>query len=322
MLVTAVFLPTWRIELSAPQYPEGLSMTIGPDKLAGDLEIINSLNHYIGMKTLHTEDFREFTILPWILWFMVAFGIAAVLINKRKLFYAYYGLFMVFMALALADFYRWEYNYGHNLDPKAAIEVPGMVYQPPLIGYKELLNFGAYSIPDKGGWALITAALMLSTGLVVEIMRQRGRHIEIQFPGSIVPKAAAVLLIFLSGCSDGPVPIRFGEDACDYCKMIIIDKNFGGELITSKGKVYRFDDTRCIVDFINSGKADKTTSEIYFLVYNGGGSFIRSDSALLMKSDELHSPMGGNVAALRDAAAREEMMKKLNGTAVNWNDLF
>ena len=68
---------------------------------------------------------------------------------------------MLFVILAGVDFYRWNYEYGHNLDPNAAIKVPGMAYQPPLIGYKQLLNFGAYSIPDTGGWMLVGAGVLL-----------------------------------------------------------------------------------------------------------------------------------------------------------------
>ena len=68
---------------------------------------------------------------------------------------------MTFVILAGIDFYRWNYEYGHNLDPNAAIKVPGMSYQPPLIGYKQLLNFGAYSIPDIGGWMLTGAGILL-----------------------------------------------------------------------------------------------------------------------------------------------------------------
>ncbi len=60
----------------------------------------------------------------------------------------------------MVDFYLWEYDYGHNLKPDAAIVVPGMTYQPPLLGYKQLLNFGAYSYPYTGGWIMITVALV------------------------------------------------------------------------------------------------------------------------------------------------------------------
>lgn len=77
-------------------------------------------------------------------------------------------MFVLFVILAGIDFYRWNYEYGHNLDPNAAIKVPGMAYQPPVLGYKELLNFGAYSIPDTGGWLLVTAGFLLSLIIIKE----------------------------------------------------------------------------------------------------------------------------------------------------------
>ena len=67
LLVIVLFVPLWQIQLSAPQYPEGLVLKIYPDKLGGSVDIVNGLNHYIGMKTLHTKDFIEFTLLPYII---------------------------------------------------------------------------------------------------------------------------------------------------------------------------------------------------------------------------------------------------------------
>ena len=71
-LIAVFFLPAWRIDLFAPQYPEGLTMNIWINGLTGDVDVINGLNHYIGMKTLHTNDFIEFTLLPYIIIFFVA----------------------------------------------------------------------------------------------------------------------------------------------------------------------------------------------------------------------------------------------------------
>jgi copper chaperone NosL len=68
----------------------------------------------------------------------------------------------------LADMYRWGYEYGHELDPKAAIKVEGMVYQPPLIGYKQLLNFLAYSGPDTGSWILMGGVGMLMLAVFLD----------------------------------------------------------------------------------------------------------------------------------------------------------
>lgn len=161
-LFLVIILPIWRIELDAPQYPEGLRLYIHSNRLAGDVDIINGLNHYIGMKTLHAEDFIEFTVLPYVIGF---FGVAFLItgfIARKSLVYILWVLFVLFGIIAMADFWRWEYNYGHDLDPAAAIKVPGMAYQPPLIGFKQLLNFGAYSIPDTGGIIFIICGLMLT----------------------------------------------------------------------------------------------------------------------------------------------------------------
>jgi copper chaperone NosL len=173
-LIIVLFVPLWQIQLNAPQYPEGLVMKLYPNKIAGNVDIINGLNHYIGMKTLHTEDFMEFTILPYIIVFFAASCIlVSLFLKKRKWLVILFTLFVLFGIIAMIDFWRWEYNYGHDLNPDAAIQVPGMAYQPPLIGYKKLLNFGAYSVPDIGGWIFVGAGLFLLTALLLQFARKK-----------------------------------------------------------------------------------------------------------------------------------------------------
>src|SRR5688572_25435520 len=178
-LIMVLFVPMWRIELDAPQYPEGLRLLIYANKIAGDVDIINGLNHYIGMNTLYTKDFLEFTILPGIIIFFVVMFLVSALIGKRKWLYWLLTLFILFGIVAMVDFWRWEYNYGHNLDPNAAIIVPGMAYQPPLIGFKQLLNFGAYSIPDTGGWIFIGVGVLLLITVIVEWRKAKITHSKI-----------------------------------------------------------------------------------------------------------------------------------------------
>lgn len=168
LLIPTVFLPLWRIDLIAPQYPEGLYMLIYASKLGGNVEIINGLNHYIGMRELYADDFPEFTFLPYVLGGFALLGILAAWLNKPGWYKMYVILFLLFCVLAMVDFYRWEYDYGHNLNPNAAIIVPGMSYQPPLIGVKQLLNFTAYSFPSVGGYFMVATALLLVTGFVLQ----------------------------------------------------------------------------------------------------------------------------------------------------------
>ncbi|MNK18078.1 hypothetical protein D3C87_362760 [compost metagenome] len=173
LLIISLFVPIWSIYLDAPQYPEGLSLKIWAHKIAGDVDIINGLNHYIGMKTLHTDDFIEFTVLPYIISAYALLFLITAKIAKRKLLYFTLGAFIVFGISAMVDFWLWEYDYGHNLDPSAAIIVPGMAYQPPLIGFKQLLNFGAYSIPNIGGWLFVVAGLLLVFASFIEFKKAR-----------------------------------------------------------------------------------------------------------------------------------------------------
>lgn len=172
-LIAVLFVPLWQIELAAPQYPEGLVLKMYPNKLGGNVDVINGLNHYIGMKTLHANNFIEFTVLPYIISFFAAFCFLVAIINKRKLLTALLVSFVAFGIIAMVDFYRWNYNYGHDLDPNAAIQVPGMTYQPPLIGYKQLLNFGAYSIPDIGGWIFIGVGLLLLAAVIMQFRTKK-----------------------------------------------------------------------------------------------------------------------------------------------------
>ncbi|MDQ3109702.1 MAG: nitrous oxide reductase accessory protein NosL [Bacteroidota bacterium] len=322
-MIAVIYLPIWRIELAAPQYPEGLYMDIWANKMGGNIDIINGLNHYIGMKTLHANEFIEFTILPYIFWGFAILGVLTAILNKKKIFFGYFSLFLLFAVVAMADFYRWEYNYGHNLSPDAPIQVPGQSYQPPLIGYKQLLNFGAYSIPDKGGWVMISSGVLLLLGVVVEKIKSR-REKKSGIRSSVRPALVAFVIVAATmiGCATGPEPIRYGKEACDHCKMTLIDKKAGGEIVTAKGKIFRFDDTRCIIDYLASGAIKKDNEpKVYLVDYSGDGSFIPSDKAFLLKSDALHTPMGGNIAAFRDEASRQKVMEQVQGIPLTWAEL-
>lgn len=159
-LVISIFVPIWAIYLEAPQYPEGLGMFLHANKITGDYEIINGLNHYIGMKTIHQEDFWEFKVLPYALGFFAVLAFLFAFLKKKWGLYLFTVLFLLFGVAFMVDFWLWEYDYGHNLNPNAPIIVPGMSYQPPLLGFKQLLNFGAYSYPDVGGWIMFAVGII------------------------------------------------------------------------------------------------------------------------------------------------------------------
>lgn len=179
VLVLMYIFPIWKITLDAPQYPEGIGMYIWINTVTGveehDLANINGLNHYIGMKTIEPDSIAELKIMPWVIGFLMALGLVAAAAGKRWLLYTWVSLFLIASVAGLIDFYLWEYDYGHNLDPTAAIQIPGMSYQPPLIGSKQLLNFVASSWPALGGWA---AFVSMATGTVLAFLQMKKPKLE------------------------------------------------------------------------------------------------------------------------------------------------
>jgi len=317
-LIAVLFLPLWRIDLAAPQYPEGLRLLIHPNKLGGNVDIINGLNHYIGMKTLHAEDFIEFTVLPYILIFYALLFLAAAIAGRKKFLYVVFGVFLLFCIVSMVDFWKWEYNYGHNLDPNAAIKVPGMSYQPPLIGYKQLLNFSAYSIPDTGGWIFIGVAALALVCVVLEWKTALKWKIKNRMA---MTATAGMLLLLAVSCNTSPEPIKVGTDNCTFCKMTISDARYGAEIVTKKGKTYKFDDAHCVLSYLKNMTDGKEISDIYFTDFDGGHELIPAGHALFLRSDQLNSPMGGNVAAFSDKEALQKVSSQFKGTEVTWSEL-
>ena len=168
-LVSAYFTPLWQILMWAPQYPEGLEMKIWINDLTGNVKIISALNHYIGMRTIEVAMFPEFGYMIYIVGVIIFMGLLAVVINKCWSLLTFFATLCAVGLAALIDFYMWGYDYGHNLNPDAPIKVPGMSYQPPLIGTKQLLNFTAFSGPDIGGWIFIVAAFTVFCIVVAEL---------------------------------------------------------------------------------------------------------------------------------------------------------
>lgn len=178
LLLLALYVaPLWRIELVAPQYPEGLGLRIWVNQITGlkpnDLNSINGLNHYIGMRAIEPAAIPELRFMPQLVAAAVAAGLVVALIGRRWLLYGWAVMFTLGAVAGLGDFWKWGYEYGHQLDPHAAIKVPGMSYQPPIIGSKQLLNFHATSWPDVGGWIAIVALGFVLGAAVLEWRRSR-----------------------------------------------------------------------------------------------------------------------------------------------------
>ena len=315
VMSAAYGLPLWRIALVAPQYPEGLGMLIrinGIDGFKdGDLQSINGLNHYIGMKAIVPESIPELKYMPLILAALIVGGLAVAWIGRRLPFAAWaVGMGAVFAA-GLVDYWKWGYDYGHDLNPNAIIRVPGMTYQPPLIGSKQLLNFQATSWPGAGGWILIAVAIVVGV-LVVRAYRSHGGGAAI---------AGAALALGAACAAPGPRALVLQQDACAQCRMVIADARYGGEAITSTGRVLTFDAIECLAAYARTAPPG-TVRAMYVIDVQHPGTFVRADSAAFLRGALIGSPMGRGIVGLASPAAAESQRAMLGGTVATWAEVL
>ena len=296
LLLAMYVFPLWKISLDAPQYPEGLGLRIMLDSIVGekpnDLNNINNLNHYIGMKEIVPEAIPELTFMPWIIGALIAFGLLAAFSGKRYMLYAWVGVFFIVAVAGLVDFYLWEYDYGHNLNPEAAISIPGMSYQPPVIGSKKLLNFTASSWPATGGWMAI---LSLAIGMVLAIKTWR--------TPALTTLCLMGSMLLLTGCTPAPKPIAWGEVACAHCMMTIHDQRYAAELVTQKHKVYLFDAIECLAAFVEDERVEPgATHSLWVTDYARPGTLIDAQTAVFVQDAMFDSPMAAHLAAFQSRA--------------------
>lgn len=159
LFIISIFLPWWGLRLIAPQYPEGLYMSVYPNKMEGDIDIINGLNHYIGMAEFSEADFPELNFLAYIIAGVAFITLLVAFFKKRSLLAGWLGVVVILGAFGVWDIYRWLHTYGTNLDPRAAIEMEPFV--PPIVGFNQIANFETFSYFSYGAFAGGAAILLL-----------------------------------------------------------------------------------------------------------------------------------------------------------------
>ena len=130
------------------------------------------------------------------------------------------------------------------------------------------------------------------------------------------------LLLFFS-CNESPPAILYGHEACTTCKMTIMDERFGAEIISTKGKVFKFDDVICMVEFMASEKIkERDIHKKLVTDYRNKNHFLDAEKAVYLISDELHSPMNGNAGAFEDNQEALHLQHETQGVIMDWKQVY
>jgi copper chaperone NosL len=131
----------------------------------------------------------------------------------------------------------------------------------------------------------------------------------------------ASLLLLFYGCNVAPQAINYGNDGCHFCKMTIVDKVHAAEIVTKKGKVYKFDSSECMIHFLN--EFDNAEIKLFLSNnYNKPEALIDATKATFLISKNIPSPMGAFLSAFNSEEEAKTIQSEKSGTLYTWKQLL
>lgn len=131
-----------------------------------------------------------------------------------------------------------------------------------------------------------------------------------------------VIFLFVSSCSPEKEPINYGQDNCHSCNMTIVDNQYGSEVVSNKGKVYKFDAVECMLNFLDEGELNQGEVALKLVNgYNKPGPLVDATQAYYLRSEALPSPMGYFITPFTNKNKAESVKQKKGGKVYNWESL-
>lgn len=125
-----------------------------------------------------------------------------------------------------------------------------------------------------------------------------------------------LLCFIVLSCTPEPEAIHYGKDQCAFCKMTIEDPKYGAELMTAKGRIYKYDAIECLLSDL---KNHDELGTILVTPFDQVRTLVVADSLSYLKSEEIKSPMGAGLAAFVDASSAREIAE--DGVWMNWGEV-
>ncbi|MEQ9286749.1 MAG: nitrous oxide reductase accessory protein NosL [Cyclobacteriaceae bacterium] len=125
----------------------------------------------------------------------------------------------------------------------------------------------------------------------------------------------------LVSCSIKPAKIYYGTDGCQFCKMTIVDRQHAAQLITDKGKAYKFDAIECMVNRLHSME-NSSIGMVLVNDFEQPGLLINAKSATYLVSNQIPSPMGAFLSAFGTKAKAIVASREKSGQLYSWEELM
>ncbi|MCF6269487.1 MAG: nitrous oxide reductase accessory protein NosL [Melioribacteraceae bacterium] len=130
-----------------------------------------------------------------------------------------------------------------------------------------------------------------------------------------------IIISFLfASCSVEESPIVYGKDACHFCRMNIVDNQHAAQIVTQKGKPFKFDAIECMMRVITE-KEENSIALFLITDYSTPGKLVDATKATYLISENLPSPMGANLTGFKSKSEAEKVQKEKGGTLYSWSEL-
>ncbi len=130
-----------------------------------------------------------------------------------------------------------------------------------------------------------------------------------------------IILLSITACSHDPQPIKYGEDACDFCRMTIVDNQHAAQIVTVKGRNYKYDAIECMINDLSNWERPPVKIQLV-ADYSRPGILTDAKSANYLISKKIPSPMGANLSAFSQEKNRNEIHQSAGGQKLNWEELI
>lgn len=131
--------------------------------------------------------------------------------------------------------------------------------------------------------------------------------------------SAIITFLFIS-CEVKPQPINYGNDACEYCQMTIVDKHYASQLVNTNGKAYNFDAIECM---LNYSEENNEIDYQHYLIndFENPGILINAKTATYLISPQISSPMGASLSGFASEMDAKKVKNNLNGELYKWESI-
>ncbi|WGF91614.1 nitrous oxide reductase accessory protein NosL [Aequorivita marisscotiae] len=130
-----------------------------------------------------------------------------------------------------------------------------------------------------------------------------------------------VILVLFTACTVKPQPINYGSDVCHYCNMTIVDKQHASQMVTAKGKAFKYDAIECMVHSLQDEFKDTEMAHQLVADFYQPGELINATEASYLVSEQLQSPMGANLSAFKNTENGQKALEEFSGKIYTWKEI-